>query len=138
MDICYDHWVPEIPRVLTLKGADLILTASAARPVRKAGWVLFNQARAMENQTGSAYSNLAGEYYGTQFFGGRMAVGPDGTVTHPMEGTWDTEGTTYATFKAEDLYGARAAFPQLRDRIPEAYRVLVAPALYSDMDARGW
>ena len=94
------------------------------------GWALVNQVRSLENQTGSAYSNLAGEYYGVRFFGGRMAVAPDGTPTHPMEGTWETEGVTYATFKAEDLYNARAAFPQLRDRIPEAYRALVAPALY--------
>lgn len=133
MDICYDHWVPEIPRVLAVKGADLILNASAARPVYEARWSLVNTVRAIENTTGQVYSGLAGEYYGVRFFGGRMAVGPDGTVILPMEGTWDTEGIGYATFKAEDLYNARGRFPQLRDRIPEAYRVLVAPALYPDL-----
>lgn len=133
IDICYDHWVPEIPRVLAVKGADLILNASAARPVYADRWPMVNSVRAIENTTGQVYSGLAGEYDGVRFFGGRMAVGPDGTVILPMEGTWDTEGMSYATFKAEDLYNARGRFPQLRDRIPEAYRVLVAPPLYPDL-----
>lgn len=76
------------------------------------------------------YANLAGEYYGVKFFSGRMAVAPNGVVIHPMEGNWDTEGITYATFTAQDLYNARKGLPILRDRVPEAYRALVAPALY--------
>ncbi len=133
LPICYDVWMPEIPRVNAVKGADLLLIGSAGPKGFESGWSLVNTVRALENQVGLAYANLAGTYYGTTFFGGRMAVDPTGTVVLPMEGTADKEGISYATFKATDIYEARKGMPELRDRIPEAYQALVAPALYPNL-----
>jgi predicted amidohydrolase len=94
---------------------------------------MVNTVRGLENQVGLAYSNLAGTYYGVTFFGGRMAVDPTGNVQVPMEGTPNSEGISYAIFKAQDIYDARKGLPTLRDRVPEAYTVLSAPALHPDL-----
>lgn len=133
VNICYDMWFPEVPRVGVVKGADLILCISAGPSAYAEGWIMVNQVRAIENQTGVAYANLAGTYYapylakeGFTFFGKRMAVEATGVVT-VSEGSPDTEGMSIATFTAENLYRARGALPQLRDRQPEAFRALVEP-----------
>ena len=125
--ICYDMWVPEVPRVAVVKGADLIVCISAGPAAYAEGWAMVNQVRAIENQTGVAYCNLSGTEHGVAFFGGRIAIEASGEVILPMEGTKDTEGMSLATFTAENLYKARKAMPQLRDRNPVAFQALADP-----------
>jgi len=132
--ICYDMWMPEVPRTVVVKGADLLLVPSAGPCKYNEAWVMMNTVRAMENQTGVAYCSLAGTERGEIFSGGRMAVEATGEVLVSWEGTPDTEGVTLATFTAENLYQARKAMPGLRDRNPAAYHALVEPRkLISDI-----
>lgn len=123
--LCYDLWVPEVPRVAVVKGADLIIVPSACPTAYTEGYVQMCTTRAMENQTGIAYVSLSGTYYGVTFAGTRMAVEATGVVTLPMEGASDTDGMSMATFAAENLYRGRMAMPELRDRNPAAYHALV-------------
>lgn len=126
--ICLDMWVPEIPRIEVLKGADLIVVISAGPVGTEENWIHVNRIRAIENTTGFTYCNLAGDEHGFRFFGGRMAVEAGGEVLVPMEGSADKEGMAIATFSAEKLYNARKTVPALiRDRNPAAYQRLVDP-----------
>ena len=56
-----------------------------------------------------------------------MAAEAGGEVILPLEGTMDREGMDIANFSVDSLYQARKAQTQLRDRVPEAYEVLVKP-----------
>jgi predicted amidohydrolase len=126
--ICLDMWVPEIPRIEVLKGADLIVVISAGPAEVEEGWIHVNNVRAIENTTGLSYCNIAGDEHGLRFFGGRMAVEAGGEVLVPMEGSADTEGMSIATFSAEKLYNARKTIPaEIRDRNPAAYQRLIDP-----------
>ena len=131
--ICYDLTIPEVPRVLAVKGADLICVPSYTPEPIEHLFPTFLPARAIENGTGVAWADAAGTYYtpylpkeGLAIGGGRMAVDAGGGVL-VQEGSSDTEGMSLATFTAERLYKARGLFPQLRDRNPAAYQALVKP-----------
>lgn len=125
--ICYDMRVPEVPRVAVVKGADLLIVLSAGPEAYNQSWMMVNTVRALENQTGVAYCSIAGNEHGISFSGGRMAVEATGEILVPWEGTSDTEGMSLATFTVENLYKARKEKPQLRDRNPAAYQILVEP-----------
>lgn len=132
LTICYDMWVPEVPRVAAVKGADLILCSSFTPAACREAWFRVLQTRALENQTGVARVSAAGTYHapyiprGMSFEGSRIAVEATGEVII-NEGTPDTEGMSIATFAAENLYRGRGLLPELRDRQPEAYQALVKP-----------
>jgi len=131
--ICYDAWVPEVIRVAVVKGADLILCPSCCPLQHEEPFFTIILIRAIENQTGIAWTNNAGTYYGpaipaegATLGGHRMAVEATGEVLL-KDGSPDTEGMSLATFTAENLYLGRGFMPQLRDRSPEAYQALVKP-----------
>ncbi len=133
INICYDFWFPEVPRVAVVKGADLLLVISF-NPCRwEETWHRLVLVRAIENQTGVAWTNAAGTYYapylpkeGVTIGGSRMAVEASGSVLVEEQNS-DVEGMSLATFTAEGLYRARGATPTLRDRNPVAYRALAEP-----------
>ena len=47
--ICYESWWPEIPRILAVKGSDMIVFISAATQVTEKGFDIVLAMRAMEN-----------------------------------------------------------------------------------------
>jgi len=131
--ICYDLVMPEVPRIAAVKGADLILCPSCCPLQHQEAFFPIILVRAMENQTGVAWTNNAGTYFGpglpdegATLGGNRMAVEATGEVLL-KEGSPDTEGMSLATFTAENLYLGRGLMPQLRDRKPEAYQALIKP-----------
>lgn len=131
--ICRDCWVPEVPRVAVVKGADLVLVHSYTPLYYEEAWAMLLSTRALENQTGFARVNCAGTYYpdcppkeGIPLGGSRMAVEATGAVL-VKEGVPDQEGMSIATFTAEKLFRARGTLPLLRDRNVASYRPLVEP-----------
>ena len=80
VNICADCWVPEIPRVQAVNGAFLLLTISAGPSIYREGWPIVLRTRAIENGAFQCYANVVGTHRGVDFFGGNMAIDPDGNV----------------------------------------------------------
>ena len=82
VQICRDFWTfPELSRILTLKGARLIINtaASAATPWRPNYIVHQTVCRATENMVYAATANLVGKERVTTFAGSSVIAGPPGT-----------------------------------------------------------
>ncbi|BCV25696.1 carbon-nitrogen hydrolase family protein [Gelria sp. Kuro-4] len=131
INICQDAWLPEIPRIQALQGAQIILTISAGPTEFKAGWPLLLKTRAMENRVFQAYCNVVGSFRGASFFGGNCVVTPDGEEI--VGGVIDEEAMVIGTLNINSLYNARTQFPGLRpgyDLQPYFYEHLVKPVRY--------
>jgi len=87
--ICYDGDFPELSRVTTIKGAEVILRPSALlRPYEI--WKLTNRARAYDNHIYVIGANAVGtDYNGTIHFGQSMIVHPNAHVIGQARGTDD-------------------------------------------------
>ena len=115
INICYDCWIPETPRVQTLMGAQLLLTISAGPSSTVEGWDHVLKTRAVENRVYQAYCNVVGSFRGVSFFGGNRIVGPGGKEI--VRGPWGEEAMVVGTIHAHLLYDARCQMPGLRPGI---------------------
>jgi predicted amidohydrolase len=129
--ICYDLLFPEVTRIAALGGAEIIVMASNWLDIahlRRLGEVL-PVARALESHTHVLFVNGVGdlEARGNRFslYGGSRAVTATGEVVAETDGS---EGVLMATLPGADLDAASEVFPVMRDRRPELYRPLIAPA----------
>lgn len=121
MMVCYDIFFPEIARLLTLKGADLLVGISGSPSFERPIFEQLVQARAMENTSWFAYCNLAGAEGSTTYWGGSRLIGP-GDPDTKIPGTpiiiqapYDTEGLVVGEVDYELLHRFRPNFPVLRD-----------------------
>ena len=80
MIICYDIYFPEISRLLSLKGANLIVCTSASPSVRRGYFETLTAARAIENTVFIIYSNLVGTQEDLVFWGGSQIIDPLGNL----------------------------------------------------------
>jgi len=117
--ICYDIFFPEIARLLTIKGSQVIVCISASPGTRTRYFETFVSSRAMENTVFLAYVNLVGVEDGLIFWGGSRIVGPDGTVIKKAK--YDEEDLVIATIDYSELKASRIAAPVLRDLRPEIF-----------------
>ncbi|RLE64126.1 MAG: carbon-nitrogen hydrolase family protein [Thermoprotei archaeon] len=78
--ICFDLFFPELARILTIKGAEIIAVLSAAPDISRQFFETFVHARALENTVFVAYVNMVGFYDGVGFFGGSHLRGPLGQL----------------------------------------------------------
>jgi len=120
--ICYDIFFPEVARLLTLMGSQLIVCISASPGTRRGYFETFISSRAMENTVFLAYVNLVGVEDGLVFWGGSRIVGPNGTII--TKAKYDEEDMVTSTIDYSDLKAARIAAPTLRDLRPEIYEEL--------------
>lgn len=120
VSVCSDLRFPEIYRVLTLKGAKIIICASAFLSPRFDHWEFFCRARAAENQVWL----IASGQYGTEpksgysFVGRSMVVDPWGTVVATAS---DQEGCLTTTIDLDFIQTVRDRYPLLEQRRPELY-----------------
>ncbi|HVX29797.1 MAG TPA: carbon-nitrogen hydrolase family protein [Nitrolancea sp.] len=122
INICADCWVPEIPRVQAVNGAHLLITISAGPSIWREGWPIVLRTRAIENATFQCYANVVGTHRGVDFFGGNMAISPDGDIV--SQGPIDEEALIVADLPFAALHSSRAQHPRLRpgyDRHPALY-----------------
>ena len=80
MATCYDLRFPELFRRMAEQGARLLLVCSAWPYPRIQHWLLFNRARALENQCFLVSANSVGPNQGTTFVGHSLVVDPWGVV----------------------------------------------------------
>jgi len=80
LNICYDLYFPELTRLLTLAGAEIIICISASPSLRRRFFEGFALSRAMENAVYLVYVNRVGIEDGLQFWGGSRVVAPSGSI----------------------------------------------------------
>lgn len=115
LEICYDLRFPEVARVLSLSGADILVTIAQFPPSRGYVWKTLCWARAIENQIHHICCNGAGP----EFSGGSVILDPWGRA---IAEAGAEEGLILAEIELADRDSARSEIPALADRRPEIYR----------------
>ena len=128
--ICYDLLFPEVSRMASLAGADVLVVVSNWLDIahlRKLGEVL-PVARALEGHAHVVFVNGVGELEARgrrwSLYGGSRLVTARGEV---VAVAGDDEEVLIGTLPGADLDGAADVFPVMRDRRPDVYAKLVAP-----------
>src|SRR5881409_4068991 len=121
LSICYDVRFPELYRILTLEGAQLVtVPAHFTTPTGKDHWHVLLRARAIENQLYVAAAAQIGETLpGKPAYGRSLIVDPWGTVLAQAP---DEETVIVAELDRARLRDIRAKLPSLANRQAGAYR----------------
>ncbi|SHI60494.1 carbon-nitrogen hydrolase family protein [Desulfofundulus thermosubterraneus] len=112
IQICYEVGFPESARILTLKGADMLLYPSAFGLPRLYAWDLATRSRALENGVFLIAANRSGQEKDTQFAGHSRIVNPQGKVL--AEAKNDDEAIV-ATVDLAEIAEQRRRIPYLKD-----------------------
>lgn len=120
LSICYDVRFPELYRVLTLRGARVLLVPAAfTLATTRDHWEPLLRARAIENQAFVVAANQIGEHAPGLRSGGRsMIVDPWGVVLAQCP---DGEGHITADLDLEAQERIRRELPALAHRRPDRY-----------------
>jgi omega-amidase len=115
---CYDLRFPEMFRMLTARGATVLLVPAAWPEARIRHWSLLLRARAIENQCFVLGCNCTGQAK-DQTFGGLSAVIDPWGETCIEAGR--EAGLITTAFDLDLVDKVRTALPALKDRRPELY-----------------
>ncbi|MFI5035341.1 MAG: carbon-nitrogen hydrolase family protein [Acidimicrobiales bacterium] len=121
VQVCYDLYFPEVPRVAALKGSELLcgLFNVTDRPEWPDRLAQLAAVRAYENMQPVALVNRVGENHGRVFGGESVVVEPPGSIV--ARAPRSVETVLRAVVAAETLAGARGRRPVFADRRPELY-----------------
>ena len=141
LQICYDKAFPEAARIMALKGAQVIASLSAWPAARTAAaedlqqdrWtyrvILFDTARALDNQVFWIASNQSGTFGSLRYVGNAKVVDPGGNI---LATTLLGSGMAVADVDIDGTFRTmRAGMFHLRDRRPDVYGPV------ADVDAEG-
>jgi len=113
LSTCFDLRFPELFRRMVDRGVEIFLVCSAWPYPRLEHWLIFNRARAIENQCILVSANSAGTNRGVMFTGHSMIVDPWGTV---LAGCGDEESIARTRIDPGVVKDARSRFPGLASR----------------------
>jgi predicted amidohydrolase len=115
--ICYDIRFPEMSRILTVKGADLLVAPSAwvQGIMKEEHWKTMVMARAIEN---GSYM-IAPDQVGNIYSGRSMVADPFGTVVLDMG---DKHGIDIVEIDKTRIMEVRKSLPLLKNRRLDVYR----------------
>lgn len=118
--ICYDLRFPELSRLLTVNGADILVAPSAwvAGPMKDEHWQTMIKARAIEN---GSYV-VAPDQVGNIYAGRSMVVDPFGSVLLDMG---QNEGMQVVELDMSKVKAVRQSLPLLKNRRTDIYRLSV-------------
>jgi predicted amidohydrolase len=121
LSICYDVRFPELYRILTLEGAQLVtVPAHFTTPTGKDHWHVLLRARAIENQLYVVAAAQIGETLpGKPAYGRSLIADPWGVVIAQAP---DEETVIAAELDRAHFQSVRAKLPSLANRQPNAYR----------------
>lgn len=121
--ICYDMGLPEVARILTLQGAEVIFVPSAWCQEDEDIWDINIPCRALENRLFVAAVNRVGTEGETLTMHGKSKVaGPRGETR--VEGKRFEEDVVVCTVDLDEIPRARQEIPYLKSRKPYAYSIL--------------
>ncbi|MCW8113803.1 nitrilase-related carbon-nitrogen hydrolase [Yersinia intermedia] len=121
--ICYDMGFPEVARILTLSGAELLLAPSAWCIQDEDVWDINTACRALENGTHLVAVNRWGQEGDLHLFGGSKLLGPRGQTL--IQASKSAEELLLCDVDFVAQAHTRLNVPYLRDRFPESYSILV-------------
>lgn len=129
LNICYDVRFPELARVQTLRGAEIVVSiwASSVQPGKVPSDSIVQRCatRAMENGVFFLGCNRSGRE-GDRIFYGRSAIaGPSGDVISSSDS--DAEEAVRGILVEADLLAQRRYLTLFRDRRPELYGAITEP-----------
>lgn len=115
--ICYDLRFPEISRILTVNGANILVSPSAwiAGFMKREHWGIMVRARAIENGVYVLAPNQVGNIY----CGHSMAVDPFGATILDME---NRDGIEFIDIDCSKIDTTRRTLPLLTNRRTDVYR----------------
>jgi deaminated glutathione amidase len=115
--ICYDMRFPEISRILTVNGANILVSPSAwvAGFMKREHWEIMVRARAIENGVYVLAPNQVGNIY----CGHSMAIDPFGSTIIDME---NREGIEFIDIDISKIDTIRRTLPLLMNRRTDVYR----------------
>ena len=121
LTVCYDLRFPELYRILTLRGARVLVVPSAfTRATGAAHWDTLLRARAIENQAFVVAADQIGIHPpDNESFGGSQIVDPWGDV---LARAPDEECFVAADLDFARQDEVRETLPSLANRVPSAYR----------------
>jgi predicted amidohydrolase len=115
--ICYDMFFPELAKLETLLGAQILVNISAAPTTSRPYFRRVMPGRAVENAIFVAYSNMVGVHGSLVFGGGSVLYGPRGEEIVRAK---DLEpDIVEAEIDLADIDIARRFRPVVRDSQPE-------------------
>jgi predicted amidohydrolase len=114
--VCYDLRFPELSRILTIKGADVLIAPSAwvAGEMKEEHWQTMIKARAIEN---GSYV-VAPDQVGNIYCGKSMVVDPFGIVLLDMG---KREGMKIVDINKTRINHVRSSLPLLKNRRTDIY-----------------
>ena len=138
--ICWDQWYPEAARIMTLKGAEVLIYPTAigwfnedseAEKTRQLdSWITIQRSHAIANAIPVISCNRvgfeadsAGIMKGTHFWGNSFVCGAQGEIL--SHANHQEETILYATIDNERTKEVRDIWPFLRDRRIEEYNCLL-------------
>lgn len=138
--ICWDQWYPEAARIMTLKGAELLIYPTAIgwfdedskeeKARQLDAWITVQRSHAIANAIPVLSCNrvgfetdTSGVMKGTRFWGNSFVCGAQGDIL--AQADEKTETILYANITHERTKEVRDIWPFLRDRRIEAYDCLL-------------
>lgn len=111
--ICYEIGFPEMARIQTQKGADILIYTSAFGRARVYAWDVASRSRALENGVFVIACNRCGKDKDTDFGGLSRIVAPDTRVL--AEAGADGDAVVCAALELSECSRMRETIPYLRD-----------------------
>ncbi len=119
IQICWDNFFPEGSRILTLKGAQIIFSPTAAAFASQEKWRTVIAGNAMVNGVYILRVNRVGSEEKQDFYGRSFCVSPEGELLDRPTGM--KEGILLVEIDLKNIDRIRKEWPFLKDRRPEAY-----------------
>jgi predicted amidohydrolase len=124
LTICYDMFFPEVAKLETLLGAEILVNISAAPTTSRPFFRRVMPGRAVENAIYVAYCNMVGVHGGLVFGGGSVVYGPRGEEI--ARGKDLEEDIVEAEVDLSDIDIARRFRPTVRDSRAEVLEQISA------------
>ncbi len=138
--ICWDQWYPEAARIMTLKGAEILIYPTAIgwfdddtekeKQRQLDAWITIQRSHAIANAIPVISCNRVGfeadpsnVLKGTRFWGNSFVCGSQGEIL--AQATHQDETILYATIDNKRTKEVRDIWPFLRDRRIEEYDCLL-------------
>jgi len=122
MLICFDCFFPELSKIYTLKGADILVHISASPSATRTYFEQVTVTRAIENTIFFTFTNLVGTELNMVFWGGNSVVGPRGEIK--AKGDYFKEDIVTCEIDFKDLNVAREYRPTIRETRIELFNEL--------------
>ncbi|MFF2287982.1 carbon-nitrogen hydrolase [Peribacillus butanolivorans] len=123
--ICWDEWFPEVARILTLKGADILFYPSAigSEPDHpelstRRTWTKAISSHGIHNGVFVAAVNRVGQEKDMRFYGGSFISNPMGDIVQSLD---EVEGILVQEINIKEIEFARNLLQFLRDRRTDTY-----------------